>query len=109
MRWAPGISEGERGAAGEPKKGWGLFVIIWFTAKGAKTAKNPTARALGSLWRSISSKLYFDSHRQRTNTTYIPHSGTAGYPFILKAPQKRLPAPTPQGRVELIEMGTRHK
>ncbi|KAF5418937.1 MAG: hypothetical protein C5S44_12055 [Candidatus Methanocomedens sp.] len=48
-----------RGAAGEPKKGWGLFVIIWFTAKGAKTAKNPTARALGSLWRSIFIKIIF--------------------------------------------------
>jgi len=95
------------GAAGEPKKGWGLFVIIWFTAKGAKTAKNPTARALGSLRRSISSKLYFNSHRHRTNTTYIPHTGTAGYPFILKAPQKRLAAPAPQGRAEQSETGTR--
>ncbi|MCK5725091.1 MAG: hypothetical protein KAI84_21325, partial [Gammaproteobacteria bacterium] len=30
---------------------------------------------------------------QRTNTTSIPHSGTARYPFIHTAPQKRLPAP----------------
>ena len=55
----------------------------------------------------ISYIIYFNSCRPRTNTTSIPHSGTARYPFIHKAPQKRLPALTPQVRTEQIDTGTR--
>ena len=57
----------------------------------------------------ISFIIYFNCCRQQTNTTSIPHSGTAGYPFIHQAPQKRLPAPTPQRRMEQIETGTRQE
>ena len=77
-------------------EGMGAGVHWYLTAKGAKTAKNPTAlalRPLRSLRCSISQIIYFNSRRQRTNTTSIPYSGTAGYPFIHKAPKKRLPAP----------------
>ena len=92
----------------EERRGTGGY---WYlTAKSAKFAKDPTAlalRPLRSLRCSISQIIYFNSCRQRTNTTSILHSGTAGYPCIHVAPQKRLPAPTPQGRVERTGRGTR--
>ena len=42
----PGGVKARGGAAGKPKMGWGLVFIIWFTTKGAKTAKDSTAMAL---------------------------------------------------------------
>ena len=44
----------EGGGGRDEEKGWGLVVIIWFTAKGAKTAKDPTAMAFRPLRCSIS-------------------------------------------------------